>query len=92
MISVHPNFAVFVPMCWPIYPTGTPTYPMGRPAYPEARADTKGTGVTPDIEIPADQALKAAHLAALEKKVERDPAQKERLQSIIDGLKSELKR
>jgi retinol-binding protein 3 len=89
-VRVHPNFAVFVPMSWFIYPTGTPLFPIDRPVHPTTKTDYEGTGVKPDIEVPANQALKKAHLEALNKKLERDPGQKERLESIIQGLKKEL--
>lgn len=90
MVRVHPNFAVFVPMSWFIYPTGTPSVPIDRPVYPTTRTDDRPTGVTPDIAVPANQALKRAHLEALTKLLARDPAQKGRLESIIQGLKKEL--
>lgn len=89
-VRVHPNFAVFVPMGWPVYPTGTPSFPIGRPVHPESRADETGTGVTPDLEVPADQALKAAHLDALKRRLERNPGERERLQPILEGLKREM--
>lgn len=89
-IRVHPNFAVFVPTSRFIYPTGTPTFPIGRPIYPTTRTDYQGTGVKPDIEVPAAQALKRAHLAALSNKLKREPGQKERLQPIIQELQKEL--
>lgn len=89
-VRVHPNFAVFVPMSWFIYPTGTPEYPIDRPVYPTSRTDFEGAGVKPDIAVPANQALKKAHLEALNKLVARDPSQAERLDSIIQGLKKEL--
>lgn len=92
MIQVHPHFAVFVPMCWPIYPTGEPAYPMGRAFHREFKTDREGTGVKPDIEVSADQALKVAHLEAMKKQVERYPDRKESLDPIIDGLKAELNR
>lgn len=90
MVRVHPNFAVFVPMSWFIYPTGTPTIPIDRPVYPSTRADTEGSGVKPDLEAAASLALARAHLDALRKKVERDPGQKVSLEPIIEGLKREL--
>ena len=90
MVRVHPNFAVFVPMSWFIYPTGTPSFPIDRPVYPTTRTDDPPTGVKPDIAVPANQALKRAHLEALTKSLERDPAQRERLGAIIQGLKKEL--
>jgi retinol-binding protein 3 len=89
-VRVHPNFAVFVPMSWFIYPTGTPTFPIDRPVYPTTRTDSESTGVKPDIAVPASQALKRAHLEALNKKAERNPGQKEQLQSIIQALKKDL--
>lgn len=90
MVRVHPNFAVFVPMSWFIYPTGTPSMPIDRPVYPTTKIDYQGTPVIPDIAVPANQALKRAQLEALTKKLERDPSQKERLDPIIQGLKKEL--
>lgn len=90
MVRVHPNFAVFVPMSWFIYPTGAPSMPIDRPVYPTTKTDHEGTPVTPDIAVPASQALKRAHLEALTKLLARDPAQKGRLESIIQGLKKEL--
>jgi retinol-binding protein 3 len=89
-VRVHPNFAVFVPMSWFIYPTGTPEFPIDRPIYPTAKTDYEGTGVRPDIPIAANQALRRAHLEALTKKLERDPGQKARLEPLIQGLKKEL--
>lgn len=90
MVRVHPNFAVFVPMSWFIYPTGTPSIPIDRPVYPSTKIDTEGSPVTPDIAVPANQALKRAHLEALNKKLERDPSKKNQLESIIQGLKKDL--
>ena len=90
MVRVHPNFAVFVPMSWFIYPTGTPSTPIDRPVYPTTKTDREGTPVTPDIAVPASQALKRAHLEALTRKLERDPKQKDNLEPIINSLKKEL--
>jgi len=90
MVRVHPNFAVFVPLSWFIYPTGTPTFPIGRPVYPTSKTDYEGTGVKPDIEIAANLALKKALLEALNKKLEKDPSQSERLDPILQNLKKEL--
>ena len=89
-VKVHQNFAVFVPMSWFIYPTGTPEFPIDRPVYPTTRTDSEGAGVKPDIAVPANQALKKAHLEALNKKLAKDPSQAERLDSIIEALKKEL--
>jgi retinol-binding protein 3 len=90
MVRVHPNFAVFVPMSWFIYPTGTPNFPIDRAVYPTTKTDYEGRGVKPDIAVQATQALKKAHLEALNKKLERDPDQKELLDSIIQSLKKDL--
>jgi len=89
-VRVHSNFAVFVPMSWFIYPTGSPAFPIDRPIYPTTKTDYEGTGVKPDIPIAANQALRRAHLEALTKKLARDPSQKERLDPIIEVLKKEL--
>ncbi len=88
-VRVHPNFAVFVPMSWFSYPSGTPEFPIDRPVYPTTRTDYEGTGVKPDIAVPANRALKKAHLEALNK-LARDPGQRGRLDSIIQGLTKEL--
>ena len=51
--QINEHFQVMVPDGYPINPiTGT---------------NWEGTGVTPDIEVPADLALETAHLTALEK-------------------------
>ncbi len=90
MARVHPNFAVFVPTSWFIYPTGTPDFPIDRPVYPTTRTDYEGTGVKPDLSVPASQALKKAHLEALRKKLEKNPSQKESLAPLIESLSKEL--
>ena len=77
-------------MSWFIYPTGTPEYPIDRPVYPTSKTDYEGTGVKPDIAVPANQALKRAHLEALNKRLASDPIQAERLEPIIQSLKKEL--
>jgi C-terminal processing protease CtpA/Prc len=41
--------------------------PSGRAINPISKTNWEGTGVTPDIDVPADQAVKVAHIAALEK-------------------------
>src|SRR6266498_1131203 len=50
---VHDHFVVFVP--------------MGRAINPVTKSNWAGTGVEPDFKVAADQALKTAHLIALEK-------------------------
>ena len=92
MIKVHEHFGVFVPMDKPVYPIGTPRFVLGRPFYEKWEADDDGRPVKPDIEVPAEQALKTAHLEALQKKVAKEPKQKEDLQPLIENLKQELNR
>lgn len=41
--------------------------PFGRAVNPITGTNWEGTGVTPDIQVPADQALEAAHLDVLKK-------------------------
>jgi retinol-binding protein 3 len=41
--------------------------PSGRAINPITKTNWEGTGVSPDISVPADEALKTAHLSALEK-------------------------
>lgn len=91
MIRIHPNFALFVPTSWFIYPTGTPTFPMGRPVFPTSKTDTKGTGVQPDIAAPAAQALAQAQLDAFRKLIEKNPSRREQLTPIIERLTVEAK-
>jgi hypothetical protein len=51
MRRVHEHFGVFVP--------------SGRAINPITKTNWEGTGITPDIPVPAERALSAAHLAAL---------------------------
>jgi len=64
--------------------------PIDRPVYPTTKTDNEGTPVIPDIAVPASQALKRAHLEALNRKLKRDPKQKDNLEPIINSLKKEL--
>ncbi|HEX5597268.1 MAG TPA: S41 family peptidase [Micromonosporaceae bacterium] len=41
------------------------TLPVGRPLHPVTGTNWEGTGVTPDIEVPADEAFDTAYQAAL---------------------------
>jgi len=41
--------------------------PSGRAINPVSKTNWEGTGVSPDLDVPADQALKAAHVAALKR-------------------------
>jgi retinol-binding protein 3 len=54
---LHAHFGVFIP--------------SGRAINPISKTNWEGTGVEPDVKVPADRALKVAHLAALRKGVEK---------------------
>lgn len=73
--SVTPHFAVAVP--------------AGRAINPITKTNWEGTGVQPDITMPAADALRSAHVMALEKARGKttDLAQRERLSRAIDELK-----
>jgi retinol-binding protein 3 len=58
--------------------------PSGRAINPVTKTNWEGTGVKPDVEVPADQALETAHLAALNKQLARGDAE--------PRLQEELKR
>lgn len=65
--------------------------PDGRPISPITQTNWEGTGVTPDIQVPADEALKVAHRMALEKCIERaeqaaDDTERKRLQKALSTL------
>lgn len=53
MFRITEHFGVFVP--------------TGRAINPISKTNWEGTGVKPDVEVPADHALKTAHLDALKK-------------------------
>jgi hypothetical protein len=72
------------------YPGGAPSFPLGRPVYPESKTDSEATGLKPDVACPAADALKTAHLRALTRKLERDPAQKDQLAPIIERITAQL--
>lgn len=87
MIKVHTNFSVFVPMGKPIYPDGQPKLVLGRWLYPSQKADDEGRGLVPDIAAPAANALRVAHIDALNRKIKRHPELKDELEAIIARLK-----
>ncbi len=67
--------------------------PSGRAINPVTKTNWEGTGVTPDIAVPADLALKAAHVAALDKVAERHAGDKEttaRLKRLKEVMQKEL--
>ena len=66
--------------------------PTGRAISPITKTNWEGTGVKPDIEVPAEQALAVARLMALKKSLPTltNPGFKEGVQSEIDKLEKEL--
>lgn len=75
--------------------------PMGRALNPITKTNWEGTGVTPDIAVPKEQALKTAYIMALDKASEKVPygyikaAMKEiaeRTQKELDEMKNEPKK
>lgn len=66
--------------------------PMGRAISPITKTNWEGTGVTPDIAVPADQALTVARLMALKKSLPTltNPGFKEGVQGEIEKLEKEL--
>ncbi|CAN5877888.1 S41 family peptidase [soil metagenome] len=66
--------------------------PTGRAISPITKTNWEGTGVKPDIEVPADQALLVARLTALKKSVTTltNPDFKAGVQEVIGELEKEL--
>lgn len=66
--------------------------PRGRAVSPITKTNWEGTGVEPDVKVPADQALTTARLVALKKAVEKatDDDVKGALQREIDMLQKEV--
>ena len=61
--------------------------PSGRAINPISKTNWEGTGVKPDVEAPAEQALKVAQLAAMNKVLEK-VAEPERQNAIKDAIKN----
>ncbi len=59
--------------------------PSGRAINPISKTNWEGTGVTPDVEVPADQALNVAHIAAMKKVLEK-VSEQERRDAIKDAI------
>lgn len=84
MRRINDHFAVFVP--------------SGRAINPISKTNWEGTGVTPDVAVPADLALKTAHLAALKVIAEKakgsgktgDPMEGEQLKKAIEKVQKQL--
>jgi len=65
--------------------------PTGRAVSPITKTNWEGTGVEPDVKVPAEQALRTAQVMALKKAVEKatDDELKGALQREIDALQKE---
>jgi len=66
--------------------------PRGRAINPISKTNWEGTGVEPDVKVPAGEALKTAHLAAVNKAVEKtsDQRRKDQLKDLAQTLQKEL--
>lgn len=62
--------------------------PYTRPINPITQTDWEGTGVQPDVEVPASQALHQAHKAALQELLQRavEPEERATLEWLLAGL------
>ena len=75
---ISENFGMFVP--------------TGRAISPITKTNWEGTGVTPDVEVPADHALLTAQIMALKKSVStmQNPDRKAAVQGQLEKLEKEL--
>jgi C-terminal processing protease CtpA/Prc len=66
--------------------------PRGRAINPITKSDWEGTGVSPDVAVPAEQALKTAHLTALKRLLAKggDESSTEELKQAIQAAEKEL--
>jgi hypothetical protein len=66
--------------------------PVARPIHPKTGTSWEGTGVTPDITVPADQALDRAYIDALEKLAakETDEAKKREIEWLFPVVQARL--
>lgn len=66
--------------------------PTGRAINPITKTNWEGTGVEPDVKVPKEEALKTAHLAALNKSMEKtkDEELKKALKDLIEKNQKEL--
>src|SRR5205085_11855692 len=61
--------------------------PSGRAINPISKTNWEGTGVEPDVKVAAEQALKVAHIAALNKIIDRETSaeRKDALKGALDA-------
>ncbi len=66
--------------------------PRGRAINPISKTNWEGTGVEPDVKVPASEALKTAHLAAVNKAIGKtaDERRKDQLKDLAQTLQKEL--
>ncbi|HJQ27264.1 MAG TPA: S41 family peptidase [Blastocatellia bacterium] len=66
--------------------------PSGRAINPISKTNWEGTGVEPDVKVPAEQALKVAQVSALTKLIDKEtsPQRKDALKGALDTAQREL--
>ena len=64
--------------------------PTGRSINPVTKTNWEGTGVSPDVAVPADLALKTAHLSALKSLIPANEARIEGMRKTSEALEQEL--
>jgi len=66
--------------------------PSGRAINPISKTNWEGTGVTPDVDVPADQALKVAHIAAMNKVLGKvtEAERRDAIKRAIENVQKEL--
>ncbi|HRH45193.1 MAG TPA: S41 family peptidase [Pyrinomonadaceae bacterium] len=77
IFRVNEHFSVFIP--------------TGRAVNPLTNTNWEGIGITPDIKVSAAEALKVAHITALEKVLEKssDETFKKNIKELIEKLKNQ---
>ena len=66
--------------------------PSGRAINPISKTNWEGTGVTPDVDVPADHALKVAHIAAMNSVLGKvtEPERQNAIKTAIANTQKEL--
>jgi retinol-binding protein 3 len=66
--------------------------PTGRAINPVSKTNWEGTGVEPDVKVPAAQALATAHLMAAKRSLSRESNEnlKRQLKEVVENLEKEL--